>query len=233
MLATFKALPVRLLYWANDAFPNAKSLVPKSLLRFLLLRIVGMNKVYEEMLRINPERLFLEHEALPWVRDHYEQVLFVGTAPYTYHYETLFRDDPDRYTTIDHNPSARVWGSKHHITAPIQEVDRHRPAGCFDCVVLNGVLFYELHELGDYGIVGLEELRKLVGALHRVMRPGGLLLVGWNQRDMSKSPSELGILDSCFEPTESPWGRRKEFAGDPHVFEFYERSGHGPLNDHS
>src|SRR5262245_47158832 len=100
VLTTFRTFPVRLLYWANDAFPVAKSLIPKSLHRFVLLQIVGVNKTYEKMRQVNPERLFLEREALPWVRDHYRRVLFVGTASYTYHYETLFGDDPDRYTTI-------------------------------------------------------------------------------------------------------------------------------------
>ncbi|MBN9514528.1 MAG: class I SAM-dependent methyltransferase [Alphaproteobacteria bacterium] len=224
MIGTLKSLFSKLAYWVNDTFPNAKSLVPKPLHRFVLLRIVGMNDQYERMLRENPERLFLQNDALPWVSTSYKQVLFVGTAVYTYQYEKLFADDPDRYTTIDRNPSTKVWGGKHHIVAPIEQINQHRPPGFFDCIVLSGVLAYRIPEHGDYGLVEQDDLRALLKVLHGVLRPGGLLLVGWNLRDMAQSLSQLGLLDPYFAPTDkTPWGTRKEFPGDPHVFEFYER----------
>ena len=224
MIGGLKSLFSRLAYWVNDAFPGAKSLVPKPLHRFVLLRIVGMNDQYERMLRENPERLFLQNDALPWVSASYKQVLFVGTAVYTYQYEKLFADDPDRYTNIDRNPSTKVWGGKHHIVAPIEQIDQHRPPGFFDCIVLSGVLGYRIPEHGDYGLVEQNDLRALLKVLHGVLRPGGLLLVGWNLRDMAQSLSQLGLLEPYFAPTDkTPWGARKEFLGDPHVFEFYER----------
>jgi hypothetical protein len=142
----------------------------------VLLRIVGMNDQYERMLRENPERLFLQNDALPWVSASYKQVLFVGTAVYTYQYEKLFADDPDRYTTIDRNPSTKVWGGKHHIVAPIEQIDQYRPPGFFDCIVLSGVLAYRIPEHGDYGLVEQDDLRALLKVLHGVLRPGGLLL---------------------------------------------------------
>ena len=224
MIGGLKSVFSKLAYWVNDVFPNAKSLVPKPLHRFVLLRIVGMNDQYERMLRENPERLFLQNDALPWVSASYKQVLFVGTAVYTYQYEKLFADDPDRYTTIDRNPSTKVWGSKHHIVAPIEQINQHRPPGFFDCIVLSGVLAYRIPEHGDYGLVEQDDLRALLKVLHGVLRPGGLLLVGWNLKDMAQSLSQLGLLEPYFAPTDkTPWGARKVFPGDPHAFEFYER----------
>ncbi|MBR2818258.1 MAG: hypothetical protein IKE60_26585 [Reyranella sp.] len=224
MLGFVKSSLSRLAYWVNDRFPGIKGLVPKKLHRFVLLRVVGMNDQYEQMLRQNPERLFLQNEALPWVSASYRQVLFVGTASYTYQYEKLFADDPDRYTTIDRNPTTKVWGSKHHIVAPIEQIDRHRAPGFFDCIVLSGVLAYRIPAHGDYGLAAPDELRAMLKVLHGVMRPGGLLLVGWNLRDMAQSLAQLGLLEPYFVPTDkTPWGTRKEFPGDPHVFEFYER----------
>lgn len=224
MLGFVKSSLSRLAYWVNDRFPGIKGLVPKKLHRFVLLRVVGMNDQYEQMLRQNPERLFLQNEALPWVSASYRQVLFVGTASYTYQYEKLFADDPDRYTTIDRNPTTKVWGSKHHIVAPIEQIDRHRAPGFFDCIVLSGVLAYRIPAHGDYGLAAPDELRAMLKVLHGVMRPGGLLLVGWNLRDMAQSLAQLGLLEPYFLPTDkTPWGTRKEFPGDPHVFEFYER----------
>lgn len=219
-----KNLLSRSAYWVNDTFPGVKSMVPKSLHRFVLLRIVGANKGYEHMLRTNPERLFLQNEALPWVARTYREVLFVGTASYTYHYEEHFADDPDRYTTIDRMALTKVWGAKHHIVAPIEEIDRHRPPEFFDCVLLSGVLAYRIPENGDCGLIESDELRNLLRVLHGVIKPGGLLLVGWNLRDMPESLQQRGLLEPWFRPTDkTPWGARKEFPGDPHAFEFYER----------
>ncbi|MBL0899513.1 MAG: hypothetical protein IBJ17_12560, partial [Reyranella sp.] len=150
-------------------------------------------------------------------------VLFVGTASYTYQYEEFFADDPDRYHTIDRAALNKVWGSKNHIIAPIGEVDRHRPAEFFDCIMLTGVLGYADPANNEYGPRG-DELPPLLAALHRTIRPGGLLFVGWHLEDMPQSLHQLGLLGSLFKPTDrTPWGVRKDFPNQPYAFEFYER----------
>lgn len=219
-----KRLLSKFAYWVNDTFPGVKSLVPKSVHRFVLLNVVGVNKGgYETMLRVNPERVFLQSEALPWVARTYRKVLFVGTASYTYQYEKFFADDADRYHTIDRAALNRVWGSRNHIVAPIGEIDRHRPAEFFDCIMLTGVLGYADPANNEYGPRG-DELPPLLAALHRTIRPGGLLFVGWHLDDMPQSLHELGLLGGQFRPTDrTPWGFRKDFADQPYAFEFYER----------
>lgn len=222
-----KSLIVAPLYWLNGLFPGAKKLVPKWFHRFVLLRIVGVNRGYETLINHEPSRLFLEREVMPWVADHYHRVLFVGAASYTYHYERTFRDDPGRYTTMDRLALTRVWGADQHIVGPIQEIDRHRPAGFFDCVVLNGVLGYRIPEWNETGIVEIEDMRTTMKVLHHVIRPDGMLVLGWNPRDMAKSPMELGVMQPFFEPTDQPpWGWCKRFEGElRHVYEFYRRRG--------
>ncbi len=219
-----KQVLTRCAYWVNDTFPGVKSMIPKSLHRFVLLKVVGVNKGYEHMLRTNPERLFLEKEALPWVARSYRKVLFVGTASYTYHYERIFADDPSRYSTIDRMPLNRVWGADSHIVDSIENIDRHRPEGFFDAIVLSGVLAYRIPQHNEFGLIEEHELRPLLAALHRVIRPGGLLLVGWNQKDMPQSLHQRGLLEPLFKPfDQTPWGARKDFQGDSHAFEFYQR----------
>ena len=217
---------VRLLYWINDAAPWLKRLVPKRLHRFVLLKFVSINKEYDVMLRENPERLFLSNDVMPWVAAHCRKVLFVGTSSYTYQYEKLFADDPDRYFTIDKLASLRVWGSKHHIVAPLQEVHRHCPPAFFDAVVCNGVLFYKIPETGDHGIGGTpREMDELSLALATVLKPGGLMVFGWNGKDEPPSLSLSALLAPRFTPDPSlPWGARRTFAGDAHVFEFFRRT---------
>lgn len=205
---------------ANKAFPDAKSMFPRSLHRWVLVKVLRTPDAYHDMMRTNPERLYLDHEVMPWVARNWRRVLFVGTAPYTFHYETLFADDPDRYHTIDHGSFAHVWGSKHHMVASVLDIHRHRPDAFFDCVVMNGVIAYKLPDLDDYGIQECE-FAALAAALHKVMKPGGLLVVGWDGRDRVESP--FAQFEAHFERASTPWGSRKEFTGDPHVVEFYKR----------
>jgi SAM-dependent methyltransferase len=216
---------VRLLYLINDAAPWLKRLVPRGLHRFVLLKLVNINRDYDVMLRENPERLFLSNEVMPWVAANCRKVLFVGTSSYTFQYERLFADDPDRYFTIDKLASARVWGSRHHIVALLQEVHHRCPPSFFDAIVCNGVLFYQIPETGDFGIGGTpKEMDELSSALATVLKPGGLMVFGWNGKDEPPNLSLTTLLAGRFSSDPSlPWGVRRTFAGDTHVFEFFRR----------
>ena len=201
---------VRLLYRINGAAPWLKRMVPRGLHRFVLLKFLDINKDYDVMLRENPERLFLSNEVMPWVAANCRKVLFVGTSSYTYWYERLFR--PGQYTTIDWRPAEAVWGAADHIAAPVQEIARHRPAGTFDCVVLNGVF--------GFGTDDPASMRAVAEALHKVMAPNGYLVLGWNH-DMQEDPDKLGTFDGLFRHSGEP---RRTFGAETHVYDFYRRN---------
>ncbi|MFI5001695.1 MAG: class I SAM-dependent methyltransferase, partial [Reyranellales bacterium] len=148
--------------------PVARRVLPKSVLRFLLLHVLDVNRPYREILG-NPGRLFMERDLLPWLRQNYSRILFVGTASYAWHYEKLFRQDPEQYTTLDSQPGAAVWGAPTHIVARIEDIGRHRPGEFFDCIVFNGVF--------GFGIDSPDDMRRAVKAMHDALRPGGLLIV--------------------------------------------------------
>lgn len=215
----------RFLYWLNGAAPWLKELLPKRLHRYVLIRFLNVNVEYDVMLRVNPERLFLSNEVMPWVAANCRRVLFVGTSLYTYQYEDLFKDDPDRYYTIDKLPSLKLWGSKHHIVAPLQEVHLHCPPAFFDAVVCNGVLFYRIPEHGDYGIGDTQkDMDELTSSIARVLKPGGLMVFGWNGRDEPPNLSMTAMIGKRFTPEPSlPWGQRRTFPDDAHAFEFFRR----------
>lgn len=193
--------------------PVAKRILPRPLQRYLLLHVLRVNRGYVS-LRSLASRICLETEILPWVSKHCAKVLFVGAAPYTCHYEKLFARG--QYTTIDAHPSTAVWGSPDHILAPIQEIRRYRPEGFFDCVVLNGVF--------GFGVDTPEEQRRVIEVLHGALRPGGLLVLGWNT-DRHADPDAAGLFEPFFERVaEPPWmQRRRTFAGETHVYDFYAR----------
>ena len=198
----------------NRAAPGLKSLLPKSLHRFILLRVLGVNREYE-WFADRPGRRFMERDLLPWLRDHMSRVLFVGTASYTYHYERLFRDRPDQFTTLDFNAGSAVWGASNHIVAPVQEIGRHRPEGSFDCAVLNGVF--------GFGVDDADAMRATVKAIHEVLVPGGLLVIGWNT-DRHADPNGLDVFEPWFAPAKDlPWSARVTFEPEIHINDFYAR----------
>jgi hypothetical protein len=184
--------------------------------RFLLLHALGVNRPYEgKNLFKKPSRVCLEQEILPWLAARFSRILFVGTASYTYHYERLFSHS--QYTTIDWQPRSAVWGSHDHIVAPVQDINRFRPKGSFDCVVLSGVF--------GFGIDTPDDMRMVLKELHDALQPNGLLLVGWNV-GMHEDPEALGIYSPLFvRNREAAFTERLRFPADTHVYDFYRRSG--------
>jgi hypothetical protein len=194
----------------------AKKLLPKSAKRFILLRFRGVHRRYEH-LRSHPSRIFLEREILPWIAAHYSRVLFVGTAPYTHQFERIFRRSRDQYTTIDPVRGTEIWGARHHIVAPLQEIGLHRTKGHFDCVVLNGIF--------GFGIDDIESQREAIKILHDTIAPGGLLLVGWNT-NLMLDLEDLGLFEPYFSDTVEglPWPHRTRFPlPETHTYDFYTR----------
>lgn len=195
--------------------PGLKALLPKPLLRWLLLNVAKVNAPYASFDSLASRR-FLQDMLLPWARDHCPRILFVGAAPYTHHYERLFAARGGGFTTMDVNPSMAVWGSVDHIVGPVQEIPRFRPPGSFDCVILNGVF--------GYGVDDPAAMRRVIEALHVVLKPGGLLVVGWNV-GLHADPDSLGLYDGLFTPCDaSPWQRRVAFDAETHVYDFRVQS---------
>ena len=184
---------------------SARRLLPKQAQRSLLLAY-GVNRPYLHLPDLASRRC-LQAELMPWLRERCRSLLFVGTASYTWQYESLF--PPERYATLDIAPAAAVWGAARHIVAPVQDLTRHCPPGTFDGVILNGVL--------GFGIDTPQEMRRAFEELHRALRPGGVLVVGWNT-DRHEDPETLGVLDGFVRI-----GERRRFPPETHVYDVYRR----------
>ncbi len=199
----------------SRATPLARKLLPKSLQRFVLLRLLGGRRL-KVHLRQRPSRLFLDREVLPWIAKHHVRVLSVGTAPYAYETERLFRRGREHYTTLERDRSAAVWGARNHIVGSIEDIGRHRPGGHFDCIVFNGVF--------GFGIDTLEDQRAAIRILHDALAPGGLLVVGWNT-NLLPDLEALGLFAPYFrDPIGVPWPHRTRFPlPETHVYDFYTR----------
>lgn len=118
-------------------------------------------------------RQYLENVLLPGLADQ-QPVLFVGVADFTEHYHELVGSNAE-FTTIDIQAVAR--GAKPDIVTDVTSdsfVDEMHSRGLsFQSVVFNGIL--------GYGVDDPESARRSFANLHAVLRPGGTLLIGWNE----------------------------------------------------
>ncbi len=155
---------------------------------------VGMCEALGLETRVDTEdRRLLEALILPAcaARDECRRVLFVGCAAYTRGYERLFPGC--EYLTIDPAPRRRRYGAMRHIVAGLQDLDRHVAPGALDLVVCNGVFGWGLDTRADCDAA--------FAACGRALRPGGVLLLGWNDIPSRRPfpPETLAALQA-FEP---------------------------------
>ena len=118
------------------------------------------------------DRRVLEQQILPEYarRPDIARILFVGCAPYTQRYSEFFGGR--EYWTIDPVARRRQYGSERHIVDTLQNLGGHVAPGYFDLMVCNGVL--------GWGLNALSDAHAAFDACFKHLRPGGYLLLGWN-----------------------------------------------------
>ena len=118
-------------------------------------------------------------------------------------------------TTIEPNPQQAMYGSsRHHIQAWLQDLPRHSKAGTWDHIIINGVI--------GWGLDDEKQIELAVKVMHRALKPGGLVIVGYN----------IGLATCChqFEPRFQKVGlgtipHLVDLAGSEmhHVYAFFEK----------
>jgi SAM-dependent methyltransferase len=100
----------------------------------------------------------------------YGRVIFVGCDWYTRHYEDMF---PGRdYWTIEVDPARARFGAAQHVVGPMVEIGVRFPPASVDLVICNGVI--------GWGLNDPAEIDASLAACAKALRPGGVLLIGWN-----------------------------------------------------
>lgn len=143
-----------------------------------------------------PDRIFLEDVVVPFftARDDVRAVLDIGVDWYTRSYPRLF--NKQEYWTIDMDPDKGQFATANHHTGSMTQLTDFFPAGKFDLVLCNGVVGWGLNDPADVARA-LEECA-------RVLRPGGWLVLGWNDREGHQVPGLLGIMAEHFRPFVHP-----------------------------
>jgi SAM-dependent methyltransferase len=165
------------------------------------------------------DRRLLEGTLIPYFAGEaeFQRVLFVGCDFYTAHYERLF---PGReYWTLDKDPARAKYGAKRHLVSRLDEAGAHFAPGSLDLVLVNGVL--------GWGLDRADEAEASFAACHACLRPGGVLLLGWNDTPerLPLSPDESASL-ARFEPfVAPPLGVSRFLTRNPnrHTFSFYRK----------
>jgi SAM-dependent methyltransferase len=162
-----------------------------------------------------PDRRYMEDQILPAMREAgWTRILFVGCGPYTASYPAMFAETATEFWTIDLAPEAEPYGSPgRHIVGDCLDIGRFFPARHFDAVLLNGVF--------GYGTDDIALMNRLLDAVHGVLKPDGLLLIGWN-RGVVPDPCTLGRCGARFthEP-KLPLPVRTSFEVHTHVYDFF------------
>lgn len=76
-------------------------------------------------------------------------------------------------SSIEPDASQAIYGSSHaHYVDIIQNIMKYSTEDSYDVAILNGII--------GFGLNG-EQIHEAALVLHRVIRPGGILVIGFNQ----------------------------------------------------
>ncbi|MEI6037963.1 MAG: class I SAM-dependent methyltransferase [Planctomycetota bacterium] len=170
--------------------------------------------------RVRPDRRVLEQQIFPWLLSmpEYRRLLFVGCAWYTQHYPWLFRQR--EFWTMECDPNLARFGGRRHVIDTCERVGNHFAVASLDAVICNGVYGYGLDEASA--------LDAAIRGFHRVLRPGGLLVFGWNNvpandpLGLESRSSFQGFHHVAVGPLGA--GRYEVPSRNRHTFEFLERA---------
>jgi hypothetical protein len=142
------------------------------------------------------------------------RVLFVGCKAYTARYGRQLSPAGIEYWTTDINPAAAIWGEQgRHVVSDITEIDHVCPAESFDAVLLNGVI-------GD-GVDDESQMNGAVTAIAGILRPNGILLIGWDSLKNHPDPMKIDAVTAHFtHGSVLPLPQRKTFPDTDKVYDW-------------
>jgi len=144
-------------------------------------------------------------------------VLFVGVEWYTAEYPSMFPDG--NLVTMDVNEAVARYGAPRHVTGDVRELDAQFAPETFAAIVCNGVF--------GYGVDSSTDVAQALRAMRACLRPGGIVVVGWNDTDERRVPDladlagEVG-LEATSGAGMSAW-RTGPIGPLRHLYDVYRR----------
>jgi SAM-dependent methyltransferase len=164
------------------------------------------------------DRSVLELIIIPFVLSRFEPqtVLDIGREPYEAFYNEFYVGR--ELWTIDWDAARTRFGSPNHIVDDVANLRNHFPECYFDFVLMNGVF--------GWGLNQKESIEKALAAVHAILRPGGIFVLGWNDTpDLVPVPlTQVQALKEFtpyyFEPLK---GTSFKCSTGEHTYSFYTR----------
>ena len=215
---------------AFDVLPQAlrdRTLAVRVRNRLKRQSIEGVSEVVRHfngaLFQNTPDRTVLENAILPFYQlspDH-NHIVFVGCDWYTAGYARLFAHKA--LWTIDIDPRKGRYGAPHHLVAPMKNIAYQFAPASVDLVLCNGVI--------GWGLDTKAECEASIAAAASVLRPGGHLVIGFNDRPphVPVRLEDIEALDA-FEPfTFEPLSASEHRVDHElcHVFRFYRKPSYG------
>ena len=134
-----------------------------------------------------PDRHVLLEDIFPHVARSGGNILFVGVQAYTLDYPALLEAGGGTCFTNDHDPKSAVYGvATRHATGCVTRIANLFPGVRFQTIVMTGVLGFGLNRY-SHQIAALD-------ACAATLVPGGMLVLGWNDRRVHASVLEEAAL---------------------------------------
>ena len=159
-----------------------------------------------------PDRRLLTEAYLPAIAARGGAILWIGTRPYTALAYAILESGGGQVWTSDIDPDAARWGRPgRHRTGDVLRIDRLFADTRFETVIYNGVV--------GFGVDAPEDQQASLDAIATVLRPGGLLLFGWNT-DRIADPALSGVIGPAYMPTDfAGQSSRVRFPNSTHVYD--------------
>lgn len=95
----------------------------------------------------------------------------------------------------------------------VLNLDSHYPPRAFDLILCNGVL--------GWGVDAIEDQRRAFNVMAQTLKPGGVLVVGWNTDTMA-DPVALNLHTPHFEHADiAGFPRRRTVQDTTHVYDCF------------
>lgn len=159
------------------------------------------------------DRNVLEAIIIPHVLAKYnpKKILDIGREDYQEFYNEFF--EGRELWTIDNDPERTDFGHpERHITDNVANIRTHFKEKYFDFILMNGVF--------GWGLNKKMEVRKAFDGIYKILKPGGLFILGWNDDPVPLSEIEgLKKLKAIeFEPLKE---HCFECSNGDHKYNFY------------
>lgn len=207
---------IRVYVWIHKVFGKHPRLADRAHKSYLFRKLMPVLANFDYGFS---DRRYMTENILPALETHQmRRILSVGCKAYTVRCGRRLARAGIDYWTADIDPDAAIWGEPgRHIVCDVTTIDEFCAPESFDAVLLNGVI--------GHGVDEEDAMNRALEAIGQILKPGGLLLVGWNSNKDHPDPMDLAAVSTYFcRECVLPLPLRKTFPDTDHVYDWLTKA---------